>query len=187
MASKLEQRSTNYHHHARLNYVFCFGCTQRSYVPIPLGHLSSICHLVGPGGGELVIKPHGGGTLVNSSRRGQHWFFFQNFRHKYVYLDSYRYFYKQLIHILEKDTCGFRSTTILPYSISLCIRLNCFPPSRSFTTWRKSSYASFEELKGKDTFFVRMVGAERPRKILRDSWKLNKCKIRVLCHQCMQP
>ena len=37
-------------------------------VPIPDGHLSGICHLVGPGSGEFVRKPLlGGGAFVNSS------------------------------------------------------------------------------------------------------------------------
>ena len=38
-------------------------------VPIPPGHLSEICHLVGPGSGEFVRKPLlGGGAFVSSSR-----------------------------------------------------------------------------------------------------------------------
>ena len=38
-------------------------------VCIPPGHLSGICHLVGPGSGEFVRKPLlGGGAFVNSSR-----------------------------------------------------------------------------------------------------------------------
>ena len=39
--------------------------------PPPFGHLSGICHIVGPGGEEFVIKPlPGGGAFVNSSRSG---------------------------------------------------------------------------------------------------------------------
>ena len=38
-------------------------------VPIPPGHLSEICHLVGRGSGEFVRKPLlGGGAFVGSSR-----------------------------------------------------------------------------------------------------------------------
>ena len=38
-------------------------------MPIPPGHLSGICHLVGPGSGEFVRKPLlGGGAFVSSSR-----------------------------------------------------------------------------------------------------------------------
>ena len=29
----------------------------KSSIPIPAGHLSGICHLVGPDGGEFVRKP----------------------------------------------------------------------------------------------------------------------------------
>ena len=37
-------------------------------VPIPPGDLSGICHLVGPGSGEIIRKPLlGGGAFVNSS------------------------------------------------------------------------------------------------------------------------
>ena len=37
-------------------------------VPIPPGHLSGICHLLGPGSGEFVRKPLlGGGAFANSS------------------------------------------------------------------------------------------------------------------------
>ena len=39
--------------------------------PPPRVHLSRICHLVGPGGGQLVRKPlPGGGAVINSSRKG---------------------------------------------------------------------------------------------------------------------
>ena len=56
----------------------------------PPGHLSSICHLVGPGCGALP----GGGAFVNSSRRGNVVPFSILFFLTYEHLDSFRYFYK---------------------------------------------------------------------------------------------
>ena len=46
-------------------------------VPILPGHLSGICHLVGPGSGEIIRKPQlGGGAFVNSSGSDSHCSFF---------------------------------------------------------------------------------------------------------------
>ena len=54
-----------------------------------------------------------------------------------------------------KDTCGCRSVSS-PSSVVFCIRLrNCFRLHHGqFAHGEKTINASFEEFKGKDTFFV---------------------------------
>ena len=112
--------------------------------PLHPWHLSVICYLVSPGGGEFVRKPlPRGGAFFHFS--GNSIVPFSIVRSKYACLDNYWYFYK------EYFTSGFHSITSLPHSIFLHPSKRLLPAIfiSLHMEEKQSIDASFEELKGK--------------------------------------
>ena len=80
-------------------------------------HLSGICHLVSPGGGEFVRKPlPGGGAFVNSSRSDYSIFHLKIYLFRQLQILIKIVF---LIIMLKRDMCGFCTITSLSHSIFL--------------------------------------------------------------------
>ena len=120
-----------------------------SYIPLDLskivlietfsvliGRRLGICLLVGSGGGDLSVS-------------------FPIF-HLKICLFSFRYFSKNIFNTYALKGYVWFSLHHFPSPQYFCICLrNCFSPSWSVRTWRKTINVSFEECKEKDTFFVR--------------------------------
>ena len=96
-----------------------------------------ICHLVGPGGEEFVIKPlPGGGAFINSSRSGYHRSFFN------ISICLIRIF---LTHYALKQYVWFS----IHHHPTPQFFLH---PSKKLLPINGIVNASFEQFKGKDTF-----------------------------------
>ena len=109
---------------------FSFVITQSILnVPIPLRHLSGICHVAWSRRWEIVREPlPGNGAFVNSSIDAVNVVLFSIFHlKKYVYLNNFkevkRYMWFSLHHF-----------PIPQYFLTSV----CFPPKSSFRIWRKT-------------------------------------------------